>query len=124
MLGWFPLETVRRTFNCTTQLAMGSVMRLPFCQHHKSCTPQLNVPRLAETFSKDTMFSSIPGLGGITCAQLFCGRKSKFTKMYGIRTESEGPDALLDFMRDNGAPQALCSDNSKVQTGQAFQNIL
>ena len=124
MLGWLPLETIRRTFDCTTQLAMGSTTSLPFRQHRKSQTPQLNVPRLAETFSTDTMFSSTPGLGGITCAQLFCGRMSKFTKVYGMRTESEGPDALLDFIRDNGAPHALRSDNSKMQTGNAFRNIL
>ena len=36
MLGWLPLETIRRTFDCTTQLAMGSTTSLPFRQHHKS----------------------------------------------------------------------------------------
>ena len=38
-LGWLPLEVVKRTFACTTQLAMGSVLHLPFRQHHKSRTP-------------------------------------------------------------------------------------
>eukprot|EP00957_Ditylum_brightwellii_P166715 12691138-Ditylum_brightwellii.AAC.1 len=77
MLGWLPLEVVKHTFECTTQLAMGSMLCLPFQQHHRSRTPQLNVPRLAETFATDTLFSSEPGLGGITCAQSFVGSTSK-----------------------------------------------
>ena len=55
-LGWLPEETVRKTFECTTQLAMGSYATLPFRQHFKSRTPQLNVPRIAETFATDTLF--------------------------------------------------------------------
>lgn len=41
-----------------------------------------------------------------------------------MRTESEGPDALEDFFRDNGVPYALHSDNSKMQTGMSFQKIM
>ena len=82
------------------------------------------MPRLAETFATDTLFSSTPGLGGITCAQLFVGMKSKLTKVFGMRTENEGPDALEDFIRDNGAPYALSSDNSKMQMGTSFKKVL
>ena len=119
--GWMPLEVIRRTFDCTTQLAMGSLLRLPFRQHHKSRTPQLNVPRLMETFATDTLFSSETGLGGITCAQLFVGTKSKLIKIFGMRTESEGPDAFEDFIRGKGALYALRSDNAKMQTGVNFK---
>eukprot|EP00957_Ditylum_brightwellii_P004511 342852-Ditylum_brightwellii.AAC.1 len=56
LLGWLPLEVVKRTLGCTTQLAMGNLINLPFRQHHKSRTPQLNVPRLAETFATDILF--------------------------------------------------------------------
>ena len=90
LLGWLPLEVVKRTFECTTQLAMGSMLHLPFRQHHKYRTPQLNVPRLAETFATDNLFSSEVGLGGITCAQLFVGTQSKLTKVFGMRSENEG----------------------------------
>ena len=38
-LAWLPLEVVKKTFDCTTQLAMGSLLRMPFRQHHKSRTP-------------------------------------------------------------------------------------
>eukprot|EP00957_Ditylum_brightwellii_P005992 453688-Ditylum_brightwellii.AAC.1 len=124
LLGWLPLEVVKWTFECTTQLAMGSLLRMPFRQHHKSCTPQLNVPRLSKIFATDTLFSSEVGLDVITCAQLFVGMQSKLTKVYGLRTESQGPQAFQDFIWDNGAPYALCSNNSKMQTGISFTNIL
>ena len=116
-LGWLPQETVKETFDCSTHLAMGYFATLPFRRHFKSRTPQLNVPRIAETFATDTLFASVDGIGGITCAQIFTGTKSKFTQVYGLQRESDGPDALEDFIRSFGAPYALCSDNSKMQTG-------
>eukprot|EP00957_Ditylum_brightwellii_P191259 14562854-Ditylum_brightwellii.AAC.1 len=64
LLGWLPLDVVKTTLGCTTQLAMGSLIHLPFRQHYKSRTPQLNIPRVAEIFLIDTLFSSEPGLGG------------------------------------------------------------
>eukprot|EP00957_Ditylum_brightwellii_P108406 8270080-Ditylum_brightwellii.AAC.1 len=117
LLGWLPLEVVKRTLGCTTQLAMGSLSHLPFRQHHKSRIPQLNVPRLAETFATDTLFSLEPGLGGVICAQLCVGTSSKLTKVFGMKTENEGPDGFEYFIQDNGAPNVLRSDNSKMQTG-------
>eukprot|EP00957_Ditylum_brightwellii_P162747 12393339-Ditylum_brightwellii.AAC.1 len=98
LLEWIPLEVVKRTLGCTTQLAMGFLIHLPFRQHYKSRTPQLNVPRLAETFATDTLFSLEPGLGGITCAQLFIEMSSKLTKVFGMKTENEGPDTFEDFI--------------------------
>eukprot|EP00957_Ditylum_brightwellii_P185725 14139999-Ditylum_brightwellii.AAC.1 len=86
LMGWLPLEVVKRTLGCTTQLAMGSLIQLPFRQHHKSRTSQLN-----------TLFSSEPGLGGVTCTQLFVGTSLKLTKVYGMKTENEGPDAFEDL---------------------------
>eukprot|EP00957_Ditylum_brightwellii_P032795 2486493-Ditylum_brightwellii.AAC.1 len=79
-LGWLLLEVVKQTFECTTQLAMGSLIRMPFRQYHKSHTPQLNVPRPSKTFATDTLFSSETGLGGINFAQLFVGTELKLTR--------------------------------------------
>eukprot|EP00957_Ditylum_brightwellii_P111653 8516645-Ditylum_brightwellii.AAC.1 len=78
---------------------MGSLIQLPFRQHHKSRTPQMNAPRLAETFATDTLFSLGPGLGGVTCAQLFVGTFLKLTKVFGMKTKNEGPDAFEDLFK-------------------------
>eukprot|EP00957_Ditylum_brightwellii_P069645 5289358-Ditylum_brightwellii.AAC.1 len=97
LLGWLPLEVVKRTLGCTTQLAMGSLIKLPFRQHHKSRTQQLNVPRLVKTFATNTLFSLELGLGGVTYVKLFVGASYKLTKMFGMKTENEGSNAFEDF---------------------------
>eukprot|EP00957_Ditylum_brightwellii_P027190 2055073-Ditylum_brightwellii.AAC.1 len=124
LLGWLPLEIVKRTLDCTAQLAMGSLTHPPLWQHHKSRILQLNVPRLAETFATDALFSLEPGLGGATCAQLFVGTSLKLTKVFVIKTENEGPDAFEDLIWDNGAPYTLRNDNAKMQTGASFRKTL
>eukprot|EP00957_Ditylum_brightwellii_P073426 5579525-Ditylum_brightwellii.AAC.1 len=55
---------MKRTLGYITQLAMRSLAHISSRQHHKSRTLQRNVPRVAETFATDTLFSSQPGLGG------------------------------------------------------------
>ena len=55
-LGWLPLDIIKCTFECITQLAMQSLIKVPFKQHLKLRTPQLNVPRLVETYATDTLF--------------------------------------------------------------------
>ncbi len=56
LLGWLPLEVAKWTIGCTIQLAMGFLISIPLRQHHKSRTPQLNVPRLTETFATDILY--------------------------------------------------------------------
>eukprot|EP00957_Ditylum_brightwellii_P162126 12343648-Ditylum_brightwellii.AAC.1 len=110
LLGWLPLEVIKQSLGCTMQLVMGSLIHLPFRQHHKSRSPQLNIPRLAEPFATDLLFSSEPS--------------SKLTKVFGMKTENEGPNAFEDFIQDNGALYTLKSDNATMQTGASFRNIL
>jgi len=124
LLGWIPLETVRRTFEATTQLAKELPLRFPLRRHLKSRNPALNRNRLHEGYATDTLFSSVTALGGYTCAQLFVGLKSQYTVLFGMHRESEGPSALTDFVRHIGAPKFIRNDNSKMQTGIAWREIL
>ena len=87
-------------------------------------SPAQSPPDLTETFATDTLFSSTPGIGGITCVQLFVGKSSQFTLVYGMKTECKGPSALQDFIREHSIPSALHNDNSKMQTGTAWNDIL
>jgi hypothetical protein len=122
-LGWLPIDTIAKTIESTTQLAKSVPLRLPMRRHFRSRFPQLNRPRLAETVATDTYFSSVPAYGGYTCAQLFVGTKSLFVKAYGMQRESQGPQALEDFIRDIGAPHDIRSDNAKMQTGVEWSKI-
>ena len=91
----------------------------PLQQHFKARYPQLNWPRLAETFCTDTFFSSTKGIGGEICAQLFVGKTSLFTKVYGMSTESQGNEALESFISDVGAPYYIHSDNAQMERSKA-----
>jgi hypothetical protein len=92
--------------------------------HYKSRFPALNVNRLREVYATDTFFSSEKALGGITCAQLYVGKTSTFTVIFGMRSENQMPETLQDFIQTYGAPTGLFSDNAKVETSKAIKDIL
>ena len=92
--------------------------------HVKSRVPALQVKRLRETFATDTFFSSEKALGGYTCAQLYVGKESTFTEIYGMKTENQMPQTLQDFIRQWGAPSGLMSDSAKVETSKQIKDIL
>ena len=115
--------TARKTIESTTQLGK-HIVRYPQRAHLRSRYPQLNVTRLHERFSTDTMFSKIQALGGETCAQCYLGLTSKVLEAYGMALESEGPGSLLRFIRERGAMAGLKNDNSKMQTSKKWNSIL
>ena len=88
---------------------------LPKKQHFKSRYLQLNCPRLGEVYSTDTFFSSTNGIGGESCAQLYVGKKSLYTKAYGMSSESQGHATLESFIADVGAPYHIYSDNAQME---------
>ena len=105
---------MKKTLQNTT--IFGSInMRIPMRQHYKSRNPLLQRRRLLEPFSTDTWFSTVTSYEGYNCAQIFVGEKSKYVRHYGMRSEGSGPDALLDFFRDEGVPISITRDNSKCK---------
>ena len=93
----FPtLDTIKRTLECTTQLAKWHT-RVPLQRHWKPRFPHLNVHRLMEPVATDTFFANCKALGGDTCAQVFYGIQSHMINVYPMKTESHGPVAYEDF---------------------------
>ncbi|MGH3053454.1 MAG: hypothetical protein ACRDL7_00575, partial [Gaiellaceae bacterium] len=121
-LGWKSSDIIERTFQATTQLAK-NYLRLPMRRHFKSRYPALNRSRLREEYFTDTWFASETAIGGFTCAQIYCGRKSKYIAMYPMTSESQGPSTLQDFIRDKGAPFSIKNDNSQMQLGKVWTEI-
>ncbi len=60
---------------------------------------------------------------GLTCARLFVGNDTGYLYVRLMRTESEGPAALQEFITDVAAPKTLHSDRSKMQLGRRFAKI-
>ena len=113
-LGYRPLEVIRQTLENTTQLA--SVPKWENMRRHRvSLYPFMNRTHLSETVATDTFFSSLPAIGGNTCAQVFYGLVSHYINVYPMHTESHAIDTLQDFMRYEGIPLIIRSDNSKTQ---------
>ena len=123
-LGWIPYKVAEDTLKVTTQLAKNHV-RLPLRHHFKSRFPQLNKNRLRETYSTDTIFSSVPAINtNETCMQIFCGKVSKFSRGYGMKSENQGVQALEDFVTEVGAPYRMLNDNAKMEISSAWKQVL
>ena len=122
-LGFISPEIIAETFKNTTQLAT-NVLRLPLKKHFKSRYPALNWPRLREKYATDTFFSSVKGIGGQWCAQVFVGCKSLYGVVYGMATESQGSEALETFIADIEAPYHLHSDNAQMERSNKWLEVL
>ena len=119
--GWVPVDRIKATLDATTQHYRATVHH-PFRKHFKSRFPAANVRRLPEWFATDTIFSRVPahddgtpGHGGATMLQLYAGLDSEFLAGYPMRSEKQVAVTFEDFIRTNGAPQGLMSDNAKSE---------
>ena len=87
------MDIIKRTKNCTTNYAVHHDVGL-LKRHRKSRNPQLNRKRLMEKYATNTWYASVKAVIGETCAQIFVGMSSFYTYVVGMKTESEGPQAL------------------------------
>ena len=89
LFGWAPADTIKRTFDVTTQFARGRVSDT-LKQHWRSRFPACNVKRRNEPVATDTVFSDTPAVDcGVTAAQIFVGRDSLVADAYGVKTDKE-----------------------------------
>ena len=116
-------NTVQKTLEATTQLGKYSVF-IPLRPHLKMRNPILTKIRLMEPWATDTWFFKVTSYEGYNCSQAFVGQKSKRTFLYGMVTESSGPDALLEFFRQIGVPLSIRRDNAKMQASQVWNDIM
>ena len=79
LFGWLPTDTIKRTFEITTQYARMSMSTI-LKKWYKSPNPAVNVHRRDEPVATNTVFSDTPAIGGgETAAQIFVGTKSFVT---------------------------------------------
>ena len=130
LFGWIPVDRIKDTIKHTTQWYQAEG-RLPMRRHFKSRFPGANVPRREETVATDTIFSDtpalddgIPGHGGCTMMQFFCGCTSEFLAGFPMSSETQIYKTVQDFIRYYGAPRNLFSDNAKAEIATKVQDIL
>ena len=94
-------------------------------KHIKSRNPVLNMRRIREEASaSDTWFATVTSYEGYNCLQFFNRIKSKHKSQYGMISERSGPEALLDFFCQEGAPISFQWDNSKMQVSHLWQQYM
>ena len=121
-----PREKIRRTFEVTTQNATNVMAGNIITQTTASPFPMHNVRRRNEIVAMDTVFAEVPaiGTGGIKMAQLFVGLSSKVSDAFGMKSEKEVPNTLLDVIRKRGAMDILMSDGAKSHRSERVLDIL
>jgi hypothetical protein len=71
-ISWLPIDAIKKTFECTTQLArmpMSTILK----KRYKSLNPALNMRPHDEPVATNTIYSNTPAIDcGVTSAQLFC----------------------------------------------------
>jgi hypothetical protein len=112
-------EVTRKTLQNTTRYASIN-MRIPMRQHYRVRNPILQRRRINEPYSTDSWFSTVTSFEGYNVCQAFTANKSKVVSQYGMKSEGQGPDALLDFFRQEGVPISITRDNSKMQAGKLW----
>ena len=116
-------EVATKTIENTT--AVGNVnTRFPMKQHYMTRNPLLQRRRFTEDAATDTRFATVTSYEGYNCAQVFVGIKTHCEHNYGMARESDGPEALLEYFRQEGVPTGLIRDNSKMQQSRTWQTYL
>ena len=124
LFGWLPVETVKRTWECTTQMATIPISTI-LKKHYKSQNPAFNVARRNEPVATDTIFSDTPAIdSGCKSAQLFVGTESLVTDAYPMKTNDEFVNTLEDNIRERGAMTKLISDRAQAEISNKVQDIL
>jgi Reverse transcriptase (RNA-dependent DNA polymerase) len=122
--GWFSTDTIKQTFEHTTQYARlpsGTLLKRTF----KSSNPALNVTRRHESVACDIVYSDVPAVdSGATAAVIFTGLDTHVTDVYSIRSDKQFVNTLEDNIRYRGAPTRLISDRAQVEISQKVLDIL
>ena len=120
-----PIDVIARTFDATTQYAQSGWITGHIENTYKSPFPALNCRRRNESVATDTVYSDTPAIdNGSTCAQVFVGKQSKFSDVFGMRTDSQFVDTLMDVIRKRGAMDQLVSDRAQVEISTKVKDIL
>jgi hypothetical protein len=78
-----------------------------------------------EPVATDTVFSDTPAVDcGVTASQLFVGRESLVSEVYGLKTDKEFVNNREGNIREQGAMSKLISDCAKAETSEPVKQIL
>ena len=119
------VDVIKRTFEATTQYARTNIGGLQLKKTFKTPFPACNVHRRNEAVATDTIYSDTPAIDdGSKIAQLYVGRETLVTDVFGIKTEKQFVNTLEDNIRKRGAMDKLISDRAQVEVSNRVLDIL
>jgi hypothetical protein len=118
-------DTIKRTFEATTQYARSGWITGHIYETHKSPFPALNVRRRNEPVATNTIYADTPAIDdGSMAAQFYVGIDTKFCSAYGVKTDRDFSKTLMDVIRKHGAMGKLISDRAQAEISKKVQDIL
>ena len=126
LFGYINKESIEKTLSSTTQYGKNLLSGPSIRNTFKSPFPAMNVIRRHEPVATDTVFSDTAAIGtnGIKSAQIFVGRRSLVTDVYGMHNESQFVNTLADNIRKRGAMDKLISDSARVEISARVKDLL
>jgi Reverse transcriptase (RNA-dependent DNA polymerase) len=121
-----PAEVVQHTLARTTQYGQHALSGTNMTKTFRSPFPACNVHRRHEPVATDTVYSDTKAVdtGGIDCAQVFVGRDSLVVDIYGMKSDKQFVNALLEVIRKRGAMDKLISDSAAVEISSRVLDVL
>jgi Reverse transcriptase (RNA-dependent DNA polymerase) len=115
------LVAAKRTLAVTTQAGVRNVL-LPSERKVRQRLDHLRFPTLKGRFYTDTLFAKNKSLRGHVAAQIFTNGLG-YDRFYPMPDKKSAPDALMQFIHDDGIPQLLVSDYAPEEIGGEFKAI-
>ena len=118
------LETAKKTLEVTTQ-ACNRTENPAFTRNYSTNDWMLRYKRISQYFFMDTFFATKKGgrsSRGHTCAQLFVTDKG-FVYVVPMKRKSEVLQAVKQFAKEVGAPDAIICDVAKEQTSSDLRRF-
>ena len=116
-------EDAKRTLDVTSQLIKQDA-DTSLARRFGTNDRSLRYRRINSFFYSDTFYSKkVISLRGFSMMQLFVSDKG-FVKVYGMKSESQFPDALKLFCKEVGAPKAIIVDPYSAQKSEKVKQFL
>ena len=107
------IYVIKCTFKATTQYARAGWISGHIYDTYKSPFPALNVIRSNEAVATDTVYLDIAAIdNGSLCAQFFMGLDTSFCNVFGMKTDKQFINFLLNVNRKRVAMDKLVSNRA------------
>jgi hypothetical protein len=104
------LEAAQPTIDASTQTAVWNIFS-PSERKVRKKAPWLEFPSVKGEIFVDSMFSKVPGIGGLKGGSVYTNGIG-YDRFYPWKSKGQHPDTLMLFIHQVGVPNTIVSDNA------------